>query len=47
MLTVSLFLTLSLTLGIPVSLLLILNMFHILHDMKNKKIRALYWKRER
>ena len=47
MLTVSLFLTLSLTLGILVSLLLILNMFHILHDVKNQKIRALYWKRER
>ena len=47
MLTVSLFLTLSLTLGILVSLLLILNMFHIFHDMKNQKICALYWKRER
>ena len=43
---VSLFLTLSLTLRILVSLLLFLNIFHILHDIKNTEIRALYWKKE-
>ena len=45
--TVSLFLTLSPTLCILVSLLLILNIFHILHDVKNAEICALYWKEER
>ena len=45
--TVSLFLTLSLTLNILVPLLLTLNIFHILHDVKNAKIRALYWKKEK
>ena len=44
--TVSLFLTLSLTLHFLLSLLLTLNIFHILHDAKNTKIRALYWKTE-
>ena len=44
---VSLFLTLLLTLCILVSLLLTLNIFHILHGMKNVKIHALYWKKER
>ena len=54
----SLFLTLLLTLRISLritylritlhmSLLLTLNIFHILHDMKNAKIRALYRKKER
>ena len=38
---VSLFLTLSLTLRTPVPLLLTLNLFHILHDVKNAKIRIL------
>ena len=41
----SLFLTLRLTLRILVSLLLTLNVFHILHDVKNVEIRALYWKK--
>ena len=45
--TVSLFLTLLLTLRILVSLLLTLNIFQILGDVKNAKIRALYWKKER
>ena len=47
--TVSLFLTLSLTLPILVSLLLMLtlNIFPILHDVKKAEIRALYWKKER
>ena len=45
--TMSLFLTLSLTLHILVSLLLTLNIFHILHDVKNAEICALYWKKER
>ena len=45
--TVSLFLTLSLTLHILMSLILTLNIFHILHDVKNAKIRAFYWKKER
>ena len=45
--TVTLFLTLSLTLRILVSLLLTLNIFHILHDVKNAEIRALYWNKER
>ena len=44
---VSLFLTLLLTIHILVSLLLTLNIFHILHGMKNVKIHALYWKKER
>ena len=44
--TVSLFLTLSLTLRILVSLLLTSNVFHILHDVKNVEIRALYWKKK-
>ena len=45
----SLFLTLSLslTLRILVSLLLLLNIFQILRDVKNVKIRALYWKKEK
>ena len=38
---VSLFLTLSLTLRTPVPLLLTLNLFHILYDVKNAKIRIL------
>ena len=42
-----LFVTLSLTLRILVSLLLTLNIFHILQDVKNVEIRALYWKKER
>ena len=45
--TVSLFLTLLLTLRILVSLLLTLNIFHILHDVKNAEIRALYWKKRK
>ena len=45
--TVSLFLTLSLTLRFLVPLLLTLNIFHILHDVKNAQTRALYWKEER
>ena len=46
--TVSFFiLALSLALRIPVSLLLTLNIFHILDDVKNAEIRALYWKKER
>ena len=44
---VSLFLNLMLTLHILVSLLLTLNIFHILHDKKNAEIDALYWKKER
>ena len=44
---VSLFLNLMLTLRILVSLLLTLNIFHILHDKKNAEIDALYWKKER
>ena len=40
-------LALSLALRIPVSLLLTLNIFHILDDVKNAEIRALYWKKER
>ena len=44
--TVSSFLTLSLTLCILVSSLLILNIFHTLHDVKNAKIRALYCKKK-
>ena len=43
----SLLLTLSLTLCILVSLLLTLSIFHILHDVKYAKIRALYCKKER
>ena len=46
--TVSFFiLALSLALRIPLSLLLTLNIFHILDDVKNAEIRALYWKKER
>ena len=46
--TVSFFiLALSLALRIAVSLLLTLNIFHILDDVKNAEIRALYWKKER
>ena len=45
--TVSLFLSSSLTLCIQVSLLLTLNIFHILHDEKIAEIPALYWKKER
>ena len=45
--TMSSFLTLSLTLHILVSLLLTLNIFHILHDVKNAQICALYRKKER
>ena len=44
---VSLFLNLMLTLCILVSLLLTLNIFHILYDKKNAEIHALYWKKER
>ena len=44
---VPLFLILSLNLRIQESLLLTLNLFHILHDVENAKIRALYWKKER
>ena len=44
---VSLFLTLSLTLRILVTLLLTLNTFHILHDLKNTETRASYWKQEK
>ena len=44
--TVSLFLTLSLTLHILMSLLLTLNIFHILYDVKNAKICAFYWKKD-
>ena len=40
-------LALSLALRTPVSLLLTLNIFHILDDVKNAEIRALYWKKER
>ena len=42
-----LLLTLSLTLRIVVSLLLTLNIFHLLHDVKYAEIRALYWKNKR
>ena len=44
---VSLFLILLLTLRILVSVVLTLNIFHILHDVKISKIRALFWKKER
>ena len=44
---VSLFPSLSLTLRILVSFLLTLNIFHMLHDVKNAKMRDLYWKKER
>ena len=43
--TVSLFLTLSLTLRILMSLLLTLNVFYIFHDLENVEKRALYWKK--
>ena len=43
----SLFLFLWLTLRIAVPLLLTLNIFHILRDVKNAEIRALCWKKER
>ena len=42
---VSLFLTFSLTLRILMSLLLTLNTFPILQDVKNAEIRALCWKK--
>ena len=45
--TVSLFLTLSLTLRILLYLSLTLNIFHILHDVENPEIRALYWTKAR
>ena len=45
--TVSLYSTLSLTLLILVSLLLTLNIFHILGDVKNAKIPFLYWKKRK
>ena len=45
--SVSSFLTLLLGLCILMSLLLTLNIFHMLHNMKNAKILALYWKKER
>ena len=45
--SVSLFLTLLLASRILVSLLLALNIFHMLHDVKNVQIRALYGKKER
>ena len=45
--TVSLFLTLSLTLRILVSLLLTLNIFHILHDVKNAEIRPCFIQEKR
>ena len=38
----SLFLTLLLALRILVSLLLTLNIFHMLHDVKNVEMHALY-----
>ena len=44
---VSLFLTLSLTLRILVSLLLTMNIIHIFHDVKNAEMHALYWQKER
>ena len=43
---VSLFLNLWLTLCILVSLLLTLNIFHILHNVTNAEIRALYWEKK-
>ena len=43
---VSLLLTLSLTLRILVPLLLILNIFHMLHDEKYAKIQALHWRKK-
>ena len=43
---VSFLLTLSLTLHILVSLLLTLNVSHILNDVKNAEI-VFYWKKER
>ena len=46
-LTMSLFFTLLLSLCILVSSLLTLNIFHILHDVKNDEIRALYCTKER
>ena len=45
--TVSLLLTLSLLLRIRVPLLLTLNIFHFLHDVKYAKIPALHRKKER
>ena len=45
--TVSLFSTLFLTLPILVSLLLILNIFHMLQDVKNAEICALHWKKSK
>ena len=43
----SLLLTLVLTLCVLVSLLLTLNIFHILHSMKYAKIQILYWKKRK
>ena len=43
----SLFLTLMLTLRILMSLLSTLNIFPILHEVKNAKIRDLYWKKRK
>ena len=40
-------LTLSLMLRILKSLLLTLNIFHIINDVKYAEIRALYWKKEK
>ena len=42
-----LFLTLSLTLLFFVPLMLTLNIFQIMHDMKYAKIQALHWEKER
>ena len=43
----SLLLTLLLTLRVLVSLLLTLNIFHILNDVKYVKIQILHWKKKR
>ena len=43
----SLYLTLLLTLHTLVSLLLTFNIFHILHNVKNLEICALYWKKKK
>ena len=45
--TGSLYLTLLLTLHTLVSLLLTSNIFHILHNVKNLEICALYWKKRK
>ena len=44
---VFLFLTLSLNARILLSLVLTLNIFHILHVVKNGEMRALYWKKRK